>query len=107
MNYSDTMPWLHIAGCMGSRWCGGLFNNNSATNALTHDWNKVFISYCDGGSYAGDNDNVTTTTYNGQTVPLYFRGFRNLNAILDDLIANYNFGKASEVIAGGDSAGGT
>jgi len=38
--------------------------------------------------------------------PLYFRGIRNLHAVIDDLIENENLGDATEVVFGGDSAGG-
>lgn len=39
--------------------------NDSATNPLSWDWNKVEMQYCDGGSYCGDNDNVFVVSYGG------------------------------------------
>ena len=41
---------------------------------------------------------------NGQTI--YYRGFINLNAVIDDLVANHNLGSATELVLSGDSAGG-
>ena len=52
--------------------------------------------------HAGTND--TVTSYKG--ADLYFRGFRNLNAVFDDLIATRGIAQADTVIVGGDSAGG-
>ena len=48
-NYSDVMDYAYLPSCLGSRWCGGLMANDTVHNPLTHDWNKVLISYCDGG----------------------------------------------------------
>lgn len=106
VGFSEVMDFADVPSCLGARWCGGLFQNDSTTNPLTHDWNKVLVPYCDGGSFTGDNDNVTWTTYNDATVPLYFRGFRNLDAVLSDLIANEGLASATEVIVTGNSAGG-
>ena len=39
--------------------------NDPALNPLTHDWNKVLIPYCDGGSFAGNNDSVTYVEIHG------------------------------------------
>ena len=89
MNKTDAMTFECLPACNGARWCGGLFVNDSATNPLTHDWNKV-----------------TYTTYGNQSVPLYFRGHRNFLASIDYLIANANLGLATEVILTGNSAGG-
>ena len=52
------------------------------------------------------NDTVTTTQFNGVTVPLHFRGFHNVRAIFDDLLANHGLGAASQVVVTGNSAGG-
>ena len=34
----------------------GMLNNRKKANPLMHDWNKVVIKYCDGGTFAGDNE---------------------------------------------------
>jgi O-palmitoleoyl-L-serine hydrolase len=106
VNFSTTMDFRDIPSCFTSRWCGGLMNNDPTTNPLTYDWNAVLLPYCDGGSFGGNNMSETTTVYNGVEVPLYFRGFRNLNAIVDDLKASSGLGSATELILSGDSAGG-
>lgn len=54
----------------------------------------------------GNNQTVTTTTYNGRQVNLYFRGARNVEAVLDSLIHDQNMSTATHVIVGGSSAGG-
>jgi hypothetical protein len=46
---------------------------------------------------------LVQTTYNGSTVPLYFRGYRNVRAVLESLVAS-GFGEAETVIVSGDSA---
>ena len=46
--------------------------------------NTVLMKYCDGGSFSGNN--ATVNSYNNQT--LYFRGFRILQAIREDLFNN-------------------
>jgi hypothetical protein len=39
------MQFSCLPACNGARWCGGLMTNGSATNPLTHDWNKVLLPY--------------------------------------------------------------
>jgi len=63
---------------------------------------KSSFVYCDGGSFAGNND--TVTTWEGHD--LYFRGFRILQAYRQSLISKYNLAGASEVVISGCSAGG-
>ncbi len=43
------------------------------------------------------------TTYNGVNVPLYFRGYRNVQAVMQSLVG-LGFGSAETVIVSGDSA---
>ena len=100
---APAMQFSCLPACNGARWCGGLMTNSSATNALTHDWNKVLLPYKDGGSFAGNNETVTMTP----SGPLYFRGQRNFLAAIDYLVRNAGLGAAgSEVILTGNSAGG-
>lgn len=106
VNFTETMDQTAIPSCLGSRWCGGFFNTDPVMNPFTYDWNYVLIQYMDGGSGSGNNETITWTTWNNQEVPLYYRGWRNLNAILDDLIANRNLQSATDIIVSGDSAGG-
>ena len=67
-------------------WDGGahgLFSNSSDVNPDFHNFTKLFVRYCDGGSFSGDttatvrdaNSTATTTT-----ATLHFRGRRILDA---------------------------
>ena len=81
--------------------------NDPATNPFTHDWNRVLVAYCDGMSYAADLAEPITVSYNGSAgLPLYFRGARNVRAILAELTDSYGLGAATDLVLSGDSAGG-
>jgi len=79
----------------------GFMTNDTKVNPFFANWNMVWINYCDGSSFTGNNNNVLN--YNGQN--LYFRGFRNLAAVLDDL-NNKGLTSATEAVLTGTSAGG-
>ena len=113
--------------------------SNRTQNPLAFGWNKLYIPYCDGGSFGGRNltttwvrasrfslfhsfphatlttcgeqVNWTGTLANGTnvsnaSVPLHFRGRLNLEAVVSDVIARHGLGSATDVVVGGDSAGG-
>jgi len=66
------------------------------------DWSKLFVSYCDGSVFSGDNDVVDANFPFG---PVRFhRGVRNLTAALD--LARDLHPNAKEVLLSGISAGG-
>ena len=88
-----------VEGCDNNRWCGALMVNDPATNPLAYDWNAVFLYYCDGASWTG---NQADRTEDG----LYYRGWHNLEAAISDLLAHRGLDEATEVLIGGDSAGG-
>lgn len=71
-------------------------------NPLMHDWNMVSLVYCDGGSFSGRN--MTVETERGRQ--LYFRGNYILEAVIDTLIKKHGLSQASDLVVGGDSAGG-
>lgn len=114
--FAEQMSLLDIPTCNGARWCGALMLNDPAGNPLAHGWNKLYIPYCDGGSFGGQNSSTTWTTWSGTlsngtelvnaTVPLYFRGRINLEAVIDSAIKHHGLGVATDVLVGGDSAGG-
>lgn len=81
---------------------GGYFSFDQSENPLMYNWNKVFMRYCDGGSFSGNND--TIAEYQGVT--LYWRGKRIREAIAADLMANRGLDKATDVMVSGCSAGG-
>eukprot|EP00698_Gefionella_okellyi_P001026 TRINITY_DN1088_c0_g1_i2.p2 TRINITY_DN1088_c0_g1~~TRINITY_DN1088_c0_g1_i2.p2 ORF type:complete len:292 (+),score=47.45 TRINITY_DN1088_c0_g1_i2:346-1221(+) len=89
-------------GCDGARWCGALMINDAAINPMTYDWNVALLIYCDGASQLGDNQTVSMV----HNQPLYYRGYRILNAIITDLLQNQHMDNATDVLVGGDSAGG-
>jgi hypothetical protein len=90
--------------------------NDPKQNPLAGGWNKLYIPYCDGGSFGGQNLTTTWTNWSGTlvngtqltnaSVPLHFRGRINLAAVVDAAITKHNLGAATDVVVGGDSAGG-
>ena len=78
-------------------------SDDPTVNPLSWDWNTVFVRYCDGASFSGNNDSEILTT---DGVPLYFKGFNNLNAVLDMLRDEYGLLDATNVLLTGSSAGG-
>ena len=69
-----------------------------------HNWNHVWLKYCDGNSFTGDN--ASTTTVSG--TKLFWRGSRILDATIASLTSNTlaPLAKATSVVVGGGSAGG-
>eukprot|EP01125_Pyxidicula_operculata_P004666 TRINITY_DN1753_c0_g1_i1.p1 TRINITY_DN1753_c0_g1~~TRINITY_DN1753_c0_g1_i1.p1 ORF type:complete len:253 (-),score=42.74 TRINITY_DN1753_c0_g1_i1:36-794(-) len=67
-----------------------------------YNWNSVFLSYCDGGSFSGNNE--TISDYQGH--PLFFRGFRVLSAMAENLLNEQGLSTATDVVISGCSAGG-
>lgn len=82
----------------------GMLSRDPLVNPITHNWNRVYIGYCDGGSYSGQLQDGLLV--NGTT--LYFRGKYILSSIYDLLLSSSDFSmyKASEIIISGTSAGG-
>lgn len=77
------------------------FSSNRTENPFWN-WNKAYLKYCDGASFSGNNN--TVTYYNGTA--LYFRGFKNLQAIRNSLWSQKGLNLATDVVVGGCSAGG-
>jgi hypothetical protein len=81
-----------------------ILSQNPSLNPEFHNWNLVYIQYCDGGSYAG---NVTDPVYApGSATPIYFRGFQNYLAVMDHLLTQQSLATSSEALLTGCSAGG-
>ena len=38
---------------------GGYFSPLPSVNPMMYNWNSVYLQYCDGGSFSGNNDTVT------------------------------------------------
>ncbi|XP_031117869.1 pectin acetylesterase 8-like [Ipomoea triloba] len=76
----------------------GILSSDPKNNAF-YNWNRVFIRYCDGGSFAGDVEQPDPVTKH------YYRGARIFNAVVKDLLAK-GMKDAKNVLLSGGSAGG-
>lgn len=81
---------------------GGPLATQYTHNPTFSSFNKALLYYCDGSSFTGDRSDPIT--FHGQQ--LYFRGRRNLDAMLDVLLGQYGLNNAEEVLVVGGSAGG-
>ena len=99
---ADVQDLNLVHGCQNNRWCGALMVNDPVTNPLAHDWNAVLLRYCDGASWIGSVQDAVE--HKGQQ--LFFRGKYNLEAVFASLVKKHSLGQATEVLIGGDSAGG-
>lgn len=72
------------------------FSENPDKNMLMYNWNKIWIVYCDGGSFSGDR----IVEHKNKT--LYFKGRPILRAIKNSLPLK----NATDVVISGCSAGG-
>eukprot|EP01084_Bolivina_argentea_P159390 277596_1 len=79
-----------------------MLSSNQSLNPMMYDWNHIFVHYCDGGSFGGNLENPIEV--NGKK--LYFRGFRILNAVFQDLQKNHGLETATDFVISGGSAGG-
>ena len=79
------------------------FFNYDNTN-INPDWgaaNHVHIPYCSGDLHSG-----TVTAPSDSTWGLYFSGHLIFEAVVEELIAKYELGSATDIVLSGDSAGG-
>jgi hypothetical protein len=78
--------------------CNGhdAFDRNASANPLFATWNFVYVPYCDGASFAGDNESAS----------LFFRGKAIREAVVADLRATAGLSEATHVVVSGCSAGG-
>ena len=80
----------------------GINSPDPTVNPDFHDWNLVWVVYCDGASFTGDQDRPLISE-SGDTI--YMRGKRVLNAIIADVLKNRNMKDAEAVVLTGSSAG--
>lgn len=84
----------------------GYMATNPAVNPLSYNWNTVYVKYCDGASFSGNNDTTDSTSSN-TSLTLHWRGFRILNGVFAELATNYGWGASTtDVLISGCSAGG-
>ena len=75
-------------------------------NPLSYNWNTIYVKYCDGGVWIGNNETLTKTQRTDGVKELYFRGGRTVDGVFIELIKNYNFNAATDILISGCSAGG-
>ena len=68
-----------------------------------HNWNMVYMKYCDGGSFSGSNASATAMP---DGTRLHFRGKHILEAGISDLLRARGLARATDVVVSGCSAGG-
>ena len=76
------------------------FSNDESINPLMFNWNKVYMRYCDGGSFSGNNVSLY------QDHALFFKGRKIMDAIFQDLLVNRGLNLATDAVVSGCSAGG-
>eukprot|EP00928_Gymnodinium_smaydae_P072109 TRINITY_DN55529_c0_g1_i1.p1 TRINITY_DN55529_c0_g1~~TRINITY_DN55529_c0_g1_i1.p1 ORF type:complete len:433 (-),score=28.61 TRINITY_DN55529_c0_g1_i1:91-1389(-) len=81
---------------------GPFFSANEELNPLLHDFNWVFVRYCDGGYFAGDRKEPVVV---GDR-KLWFRGRYIREAVVDYLRSWHGMDDATDVIVSGCSSGG-
>ncbi|XP_057796851.1 pectin acetylesterase 8-like [Salvia miltiorrhiza] len=77
----------------------GILSQNQAINPDFYNWNRIYVTYCDQASFLGD-----TVVDDGQGPIVQFRGSRNFDALVEDLLAK-GIGAGENVILSGRSAG--
>jgi hypothetical protein len=77
---------------------GGICDQDPSKNVVG-DWNILYVPYCDGSVFSGDND---TTGPDG--TPWKFHGLKNLSAAVD--IGKKRFPSPKRILLAGSSAGG-
>jgi len=83
-------------------WKNGILSEDPSVNPDFYTWNHVVFAYCDGASFTGAADKPVVV----DNKKIYFRGLYNMKAIVQDLLDNHGLDKATQVILGGESAGG-
>lgn len=101
----------------GACWTGFCYGNETAENTLNNgtinpagilskdpavspvaDWNLVYLTYCDGSTFAGDNE------FPNDTPPRFHHGIQNLTAGID--LAKSLYPNPKRIFLAGSSAGG-
>ncbi|CAM6089096.1 unnamed protein product [Calypogeia fissa] len=94
-------------------WLGGILSSSPIDNPDFYNWNRVFLKYCDGGSFNGDVSDPmdmglpNTLLING-TAPvakIFFRGQRIWKALMEELMEK-GMKDAQKALLAGCSAGG-
>jgi hypothetical protein len=78
-----------------------ILSANSTTNPHFHNWNIIYVPYCSGDLWLGNNTNPSPTSWN-----LTFAGNQIFLAAIQTLINDWDLEDATEVVLTGVSAGG-
>ncbi|KAL6613715.1 hypothetical protein ACP70R_035985 [Stipagrostis hirtigluma subsp. patula] len=85
---------------MGQIVFSGILSNDQTQNPDFYNWNRVYVRYCDGASFAGDSQHEDQ---NGNK--LFFRGLHIWEAIIDELMEK-GLAHSEQALLTGCSAGG-
>ncbi|XBI69320.1 hypothetical protein VPH35_048403 [Triticum aestivum] len=77
----------------------GILSSDQPLNPDFYNWNRVYVRYCDGGSFSGDAEGQAP---DGST--LYFRGLRIYEAVIAEVMEK-GLANATKVLLTGCSAG--
>eukprot|EP00301_Raphidiophrys_heterophryoidea_P004999 c12133_g1_i2.p1 GENE.c12133_g1_i2~~c12133_g1_i2.p1 ORF type:complete len:432 (-),score=73.43 c12133_g1_i2:115-1410(-) len=83
----------------------GLLSSDCNMNPEFCNFNKVYLKYCDGNSFASNRD-APFVVPNGKVSPIHFRGFAILQAVILTLASDYGLDAATHIHLSGCSAGG-
>lgn len=87
-------------------WINDLYlSTDKEQNLLSHDWNVIFVRYCDGMSYLADKRSISVF----EREQIYFEGFSILKNLLHHLFIDDNafpLDKATDIVFSGSAVGG-
>ncbi|KAK3164480.1 hypothetical protein QOZ80_1AG0019380 [Eleusine coracana subsp. coracana] len=78
----------------------GILSNDDGRNPYFYNWNRVYVRYCDGASFAGDSQ---LEDQSGKM--LFFRGLRIWEAVINELMEK-GLAHSKQALLTGCSAGG-
>lgn len=81
----------------------GMLSADPTTNPDLAHFNVAFFKYCDGFCFSGNNE---TAMVHGGSKPVFFRGRRIVDRLLDELLQKRGLHQARTVLLAGSSAGG-
>jgi hypothetical protein len=84
---------------------GPYFSTDSTANPFLWNANHVFMVYCDGGAFSGDNETETKVVTKSGNSTLHFRGQQIIRAVIAQLAAKIGLANATSIVIGGCSEG--
>ena len=75
----------------------GYLSDNQTINPMMYNWNLVVVRYCDGGSFSGNLNHPIIVN----NTKLYYRGWRILNDLINNLNINHGLANATDVVISG------